>query len=370
MGDCLAAVVTAFNEPLQLQRVPVPELEPSAVLVRVDAATLCGTDVHIWHGMETASAVHLPYIPGHETAGTVVDVRGNRRDIFGEPLKPGDRIIANYPYCGHCYYCTVARQPNLCRQGVRYGRERADQYPYLLGGCAEYHYYPPGCDIIRIPDEVSSPLAASAACALRTIMQGFDRLGALAPHETVLIQGCGPLGLYALAVARDRGATGVFVIGAPETRLAVAREWGADATLNLDEVPDPGARIEWAREQTAGRGPDVVVQVAMGTAIPEGLQMLRPGGRYLSIGAGGGMVTVPVPALTTKHIQLIGVLMAEGRHFHQALTFLATRRREFNFDRIISGTYPLERTTEALQAMAAYREVKPVVLPNDGRERR
>lgn len=361
MADCLAAVVTAFSQPLEMRRVPIPELGSTAMLVRVDAATLCGTDVHFWHGAPSLAS-ELPFIPGHETSGTIVDMHGDRGDLLGEPLKVGHRIIWAYPFCGHCYYCTVANQPSLCSHAVRFGRVRCDQPPYLLGGCAEYHYVPAGCDIVRVPDEVSSPLAASAACALRTVMHGFERLDPLASHETVLVQGCGPVGLFATAVARDRGARKVLVIGAPQPRLQVAMDWGADGTLNIEEYPEPAARRTWVLEQTAGRGPDVVIQCATSAAIAEGLDLIRPGGRFLSIGGSGGNISTDANTLSVKQLQIIGVRSGAGRHHYQALAFLATRR-SIPFERLISGTYTLDQTTQALQAMAEYREVKPVILP-------
>ena len=360
MTDCLAAVITEYGKPLEMRRVPLPELEPTAILARVDAATLCGTDVHFWHGT-SRGATNPPYIPGHETAGIIEEIRGERHDILGQPLKRGDRILCAYSFCGHCYYCTVARQPTLCSESVRFGRARVDQPPYLLGGCAEYHYFPPGSEIILVPDEVPSPLAASAACALRTVMHGFERLGPLATHETVVVQGCGPVGLYALAVARDRGAKRVLVIGAPAGRLDVATAWGADAILNLEEVPEVEDRRDWVRERTGGRGADVVVQAATGLAIPEGIALVRPGGRYLSIGNTSENLTIPGAELG-KNLQFISVRAAEGRHFYQGLQFLATRR-DIPFDRLITGTYTLDRVSEALEAMADFREVKAVVLP-------
>ena len=358
----LAAVVVAFGQPLELQQVPVPDLEPGGVLVKVDAATLCGTDVHFWHGMMLTEE-SVPYIPGHETCGTIVEVNGTRTDLLGQPLKVGDRIIAAYPFCGHCYYCTVARQPVLCPNVVAYGRIRSDKPPYLLGGCAEYHYFPPGCDIVRVPENVPAPLAASAACALRTIMHAFERLGPVASHESVLVQGAGPVGLYAAAVARDRGASRVLVIGAPAARLEVARAFGADDVLDLDVMTDVADRQEWVKERTAGRGPDVVLQCAASAAIPEGLDLVRAGGRFVSIGASGGTMALPGPLFTVKYSTVIGILMAEGRHFLQAVDFLATRADRFPFDRMISGTYGLEGVSDALQAMADLREVKPVVVP-------
>lgn len=363
MTDCRASIVTEFKGPLTTARVPIPDLEPSALLARVDAATLCGTDVHLWEGLMVSQDA-VPYIPGHETAGTIVESNGPRADVLGSPLAVGDRIVWTYPRCGHCYFCRVTHQPTLCPNGVAYGRVRCDRPPYLMGGCAEYQYVPPTCEVIRIPDEVSSPLAASAACALRTVMHGFERLGALLSYEIVLVQGSGPVGLYAAAVARHRGAARILMIGAPAARLALATEWGVDATLNLEDVGAATDRIAWAREQTAGRGPDVVIQCAGPFAVPEGLEIVRRGGRYLSIGAGGaGTMAVSNPTLTIKQLQIVGVLSGQDRHYYQALEFLRTARG-FPFERLISNTYPLEGANEALLAMADLREIKPVIVPS------
>ena len=251
----------------------------------------------------------------------------------------------------------------LCPNVVPYGRVRSDKPPYLLGGCAQHHYFPPGCDIVRVPDEVSSPLAASAACALRTIMHAFEKLGKLGSHDTVLVQGAGPVGLYAAAVARDRGANRVLVIGAPANRLGVAEGFGADATLDLDAVPDAAQRKQWVLEHSDGRGADVVLQCAGSQAIPEGLDLVRRGGKLVSIGATGGTINLPGGVFTGKYVDVIGIVMAEGRHFYEAINFLATRGKDFRFDAMITGSYGLDGVTDALQAMAAFREVKPVVLP-------
>jgi threonine dehydrogenase-like Zn-dependent dehydrogenase len=356
MGDCLAAVITEFKRDLELQRVPLPALAPSSVLIKVDAATLCGTDTHRWLG---DFGTTRPFVPGHETCGTIVEMRGEMRDILGEPLAVGDRIISSYPSCGHCYYCSVLRQASLCRSVTIFG----DSSPgALLGGCAEYHYFPPGGCLIRVPDEVPPKLAASAACALRTVMNAFEQLGRVESHETVLILGSGPLGLYALAVARDRGARQTLMIGAPETRLAVAREWGADAVLNLETTPDANQRAEWVREHSGGRGADIVFQCAVPAVLAEGLEMVRPGGRLVSIGIGGAPLTLGTAAFL-KAVRINLIVMAEPRHFLQAVDFLTTRRKRFNFEHIISGTYTLDKTTEALRKMATFEEVKPVILP-------
>lgn len=360
MTDIRAAVVVAFGKPLRVQSVPVPHLDPHALLIRVDAATLCGTDVHFWRG-DGISPESLPYIPGHETTGTIVEMRGERFDVLNQPLRVGDRILAAYAFCGHCDYCTVARQPTLCRASTRFGRQPITRAPFLLGGCAEAHYIPPTSDLIRVPDTVSPPLAASAACALRTVMHGFERLGPLASHETVRIQGAGPVGLYAAAVARDRGARQVLVIGAPANRLDVASAWGATDVLDLDRTTGAGDRREWVLQHTDGRGADVTFQCATLAAVAEGLEMTRSGGRYVSIGSGGTAFSVPAAAWG-RLVEIKSVVAAEGRHYYEALEFLASRSH-IPFERLITGTYTLDGTFDALQAMADFREVKPVVLP-------
>src|SRR5579875_3854856 len=361
MANCLAAVITAFNQPLELRRLPFPELEPDSALIKVDAATLCGTDAHRWLGH---MAEHTPFIPGHETTGTIVELRGELFGALHEPLRVGDRVIASYPFCGSCYYCTVARQPTLCPSGISFGHQPADQPPYLLGGCAEYHYFPPRSGFVRVPDEVSAPLAASAACALRTVVHGFEQLGAILGYESVLILGAGPLGLYSAAVARDRGARGVFLIGAPAGRVEVARAWGADAVLDLDEVPQLDDRIAWIRERTGGRGADVAINCANSPAFVESMQMVRPGGRVVNIGVTGGPPLSLPPDLLFRQIRVNTVVMAEARHFYEAIDFLATRRTKFPFERLFSNRYSLDRTTEALRRMAAFQEVKPIIIPS------
>ena len=359
MNDCRAAVITAHNQPLEIQRVPIPDpLERGALLVKITASTLCGTDVHRWHGPLPDSDT-LPIITGHEPCGTVEAINGDRTDILGKPVKPGDRIVWSYVSCGSCYYCSVALQPCICSGRASWGHNRSDQYPYLLGSCAEYMYVPPPCLIIKVPEEVSSASAAASACAYRTVMHGFDRLGAIKSHESIVVQGSGPLGNFATAVARDHGAKKVMVIGAPAARLEVTKRMGADAVLNLEEVTDPKQRRAWVRDHTEGRGADIVIQVANNLAVPEGLTLLRKGGRYLNIGAGGN-AEISVKSLPQEMI-FHTIRSAEPRHWLQAIDFLASRKKTFPFESMISASYTLDQINDAMRAMASYQVVKAAI---------
>src|SRR5437867_10833660 len=105
---------------------------------------------------------------------------------------------------------------------------------YLLGGFAEYCYVLPTSGRIKVPDAVPSALASAASCALRTVVHGFDRLGRVEDRDTVVVQGAGPLGLYAAAMALRRGAPQVVVLGAPTRRLEVAKTWGGTHTINIE----------------------------------------------------------------------------------------------------------------------------------------
>jgi L-iditol 2-dehydrogenase len=194
------------------------------------------------------------------------------------------------------------------------------------------------------------------------MMHSFEQVGPIANHETMLIQGCGPLGLYALAIAKDRGIKQALVIGAPAARLAVAKEWGADHVLDITGVSSAD-RVAWVRDLTSGRGVDIVMNCANSHALPEGLRMVRPGGRLVQVGVSGGSdVSVP-PMLFFRGVQIFSTVMAEARHFYQAIEFIATRCRQFDFDKLISNTYTLDRLAEALKAMDDFREVKPLILP-------
>lgn len=199
-----AACVVAYKEPLEIRDVPIPdEIEPGAMLVQTEVASICGSEVHLWQGeLGIASRIPLPVILGHEMMGRVVRLRsGVKTDTAGQPLQEGDRVVWTHASCGDCYMCTVTHQATLCPNRRMYMFSNCEQPPYLLGGFSEYCYVWPTSGRIKIPNGVSSELASAASCALRTVVHAFDRLGRVENRETVVVQGAGPLGLYAAAMA-------------------------------------------------------------------------------------------------------------------------------------------------------------------------
>jgi threonine dehydrogenase-like Zn-dependent dehydrogenase len=271
-----AAVLAAYNAPLETREFPLPaELEPGAALVRVTMAGVCGTDVHLWKGQLPLS---LPVILGHETVGVIEATGGDVTDWTGQPLSPGQRITwSSSIVCGQCFYCRVKKQPTRCLKRKAYGISyNCDQPPHLLGGYAEYIYLRPGSSMFRVPDPLPSEAVVGAGCALATAIHGIERIG-VDWGDVVVVQGSGPVGLACVAVARDRGAARIIVIGGPAQRLALATRFGADECLDVTAL-SPADRLARIMEATGGFGADLVLEcVGLPQVVDEGLPMCRDG---------------------------------------------------------------------------------------------
>lgn len=358
-----AAVLRKFKEPLAVEQVPIPrDIEPHAALVRIEACSICGTDVHLWQG-SLSLKVDLPVIIGHEMVGRVVRLgQGSDRDSVGQKLAVGDRIVYTHTACGTCYFCTTAHKPTLCDNRRAYMYETMEQAPYLLGGFAEYGYVLPESGRLRVPDEVSSELASLSSCALRSVMNAMSQLGQIEPTDTIVIQGAGPLGLLAAANARVRGARRVIVIGAPQSRLQLAREFGADACIPVDGTTAE-ARLAQVLDLTDGRGADIVMEfTGVPAAFNEGLQLARKGARYLVVGQlGEGKTEFQPSMIVKKNIQVIGSFSGDARSYWLALSFIAKHQRDFPFEKMITGRYRLDEVNVALERMKNFQEIKPVI---------
>lgn len=358
-----AAVLRKFGEPLAIENVPIPrEIEPGAILVRTETCSICGTDVHLSRGA-LALKVDLPVIIGHEMVGHIVAFGpGAQRDTVGTPLKTGDRIVWTHTACNSCYWCTVARQPTLCANRRAYMYENMERPPYLLGGFSEYGYVLPESGRIRVPDSVPNDLASLCSCAFRSVMNATGQIGRIAPYDTVVVQGAGPLGLLATAVAKVGGARRIVVIGAPAARLELARAFGADETILIDDTT-PAERAERVRALTSGRGADIVMEfTGHPGAFNEGLDFARRGGRYLIVGQlGEGATEIKPSTIVKKNLQVIGSFSGDPASYWKALDFVDRHQQDFPFERMITNRYKLEDVNLALERMRRFEEIKPVI---------
>lgn len=363
----LASVVREYRQPLELVEYPVPRPEPGALVVRVDVATMCGSDVHAWEGAyEGVLPVEPPLILGHEVVGLVEEVgSGADRDSLGRPLSVGDRVVWAHEPCGCCHQCTIDRQPTLCpnrRIGMMESSARA---PHFSGTFAEYSYVWPRSGRLRVPDDLKSSWASASSCALRTVINAVERAGTVDYRHSVVVQGAGPVGLFATAVLASHSPAQIIVIGAPAARLDVARAFGADHTLSIDEYPDPQQRLDYVKQLTEGRGADVAFEASGGRgAVSEGTAMLAANGRYVLVGSvGGPPQEIAVGSIVTRGLTVLGSFGGDIDSYYKAMEFMRRHRSRFDFDLVLGDRYSLDRVTDALRRMQTFEDLKPVIVP-------
>jgi len=349
MSSGKAAVFLGPGRPFEIREVPVPDVEPGAVLISVSLANVCGSDLHFWRGDAPLRLPEDGWIFGHEMTGRVAKLgAGVKTDSLGRPIKEGDRVAYTYFYpCGRCYAC-LANEPAACPAKI----ERPlgpSQFPHFHGAFAEYYYLRSRGAIFVVPDSLPDELVSPVNCALSQVIFGLDRAG-LAFGGTVVIQGAGGLGIQAAAVAKDMGAATVIVVDQLAGRLELARAFGADHTINVKEITDRRERVNLVRKWTGGAGAHVACDfVGFPHVIPEGIEMLRSGGTYLEIGtiSRGAKIELEPSLLVWGSKKIVGVIQYDPGVIPRALEFLARNRSRFPFDRLISHKYPLEHIDKA-----------------------
>lgn len=256
----LAVVKTHPERGVDIARVDIPRCRPHEVLVRLQATSVCGTDVHIYHWDQWAQQrLALPRILGHEAAGEVVAVGADAQGIAVGDLVSAETHIP----CGHCYQCRTGK-PEVCRHLKILGVDTD-------GAFAEYVALP---EVDVWKNDPSIPLEWTAiqeplGNAIDTVL-AEDVAG-----KTVLVTGCGPIGLLAIGIARASGATCIFAAEVSPLRRQLAERMGATWVLNPLEVDI----VEAVRTETNGDGVDVLLEMSgNATALRQGLQALTQGG--------------------------------------------------------------------------------------------
>lgn len=352
-----AMVLAAFNRPLVARELPIPELEPGAILVRIAAAGICGSDLEIiGHHDPRVGEDLLPLIPGHEGVGWVEKIAGERRDLLGKPVEPGDLIVWNRGVsCGHCYQCAARKRPALCAYREVYGITMPSRAPYWLNGYyAECVYVRPGSEVIVVPPDTDPGPVAAASCSGATAAHALE-LSGVAPGDRVLVLGPGPLGLFCAALALARGAASVTVAGTARsrTRLEIAAAMGCETLLG---------------EEVARLGPtcDVVLDAA-GTAqsVRQALSAVIAGGTVALPGVASPMGAVPVNVyedLARKNVRLQGVWVSDASHLYQAVSLVLSGR--YHLDRLVTHRFSLSQANEALSVVQSREALKAVLVPD------
>lgn len=379
-SDVLAATLVAPGR-LEITRFPYPDqLEPGAVLLRMLASGICGTDKHTFKGetqqyagTDHASSTPFPIIQGHENVGIVEAIGDGGATAFdGTALSVGDRVVpAPNRACGDCEYCREDYPYYFCRQLENYGNSlTCAEAPHLFGGWAEYLYLRPRTPVFKVP--AGLPTEVAVLTELFAVTHSLDlaaampRPGGFRPGDTVAVVGAGPVGIVHVAKAALMGADQVLAIDPYGPRLDLCRELGATDTLTAGA--DDAAVLEWVRDRTGGRGVDVVVD-ATGHPVSFGpsLDLLRDGGTLVEVGAFVDLGTVPVnPAsILGRNLTIVGVAGEDARAYDRTLAMLAEHHERVPFHRAVTHTFPISEAEAAMRtALGADTAMKVVITPN------
>lgn len=351
MQRAYAAVLSAPNASFSVEEYPVPEPDRGQFLLRTELTGVCGTDTHIYKGQ--VPGIPYPVVLGHEFVGTIERLGpGVSHDTEGNPVREGDRVVPMPATpCGVCYECVIQPGPVVNCSDYDVTGFTNNDLKQLAGGMSQIiHLQNPRTRFFKtsLPAEIAVLTEPFA-----TPVHGVQRVG-IKPGDTVLVQGSGTVGLLAIAAAASAGACRVIVIGGPKRRLEVARAFGADVTIDLTDVPDSEERVRLVKEATSGgRGVDVAIEAAgVPSALIEGIQCLRNGGRYCELGHFADVGTVPINPnrhLLANNITLVGSSGYGPDHFVQALRLL--EKRAFPFESLVTHRLPLSQAYDAVMAL-------------------
>jgi len=201
-----------------------------------------------------------------------------------------------------------------------------------------------------VPDALPDEAIAPVNCALCQVLYGIEQAH-MRSGDVVAIQGAGGLGIYAAAVAAERGASRVISIDGQRPRLDLARRCGATDVIDLNEYPTPEARVARVKELTDGRGADIVVEVVgLAAATVEGLDMVRLNGKYVDIGnIVPQAVTLPATKVITQQIKWLGVTHYDPWIVPAALDLLVRTKDKYPLSRVVSHSFPLAEVNRAFE---------------------
>lgn len=324
-----------------------PDPLPHQVIVQVQAAGVCGSDLHMWrenHSWE----IKLPLVLGHEFCGTVAEVGADVTQF-----KVGDRVAVETAaeVCGSCIFCHSGNY-NQCPNRLGYGALHDGAFTKFVTARQQILHHIPD----NVPFEHAS-LTEPICVAYNALV---EKTPVVRPGDTVVIQGPGPIGMMALFIAKLRGASKIIMVGTNRDikRLEVAKTIGATDTFNIQEN-DP---IEFVRELGDGYGVDLIVDcTGVSIALKSAMEMVRPNGIITKIGWGPEPLNFSLDPLVQKAVTLQGTFSHLYATWERVLGLLSSGQIDLN--PIIGGVYSISDWEEAFEEMETGNNVKSVLVP-------
>ena len=324
-----------FQSPPRIEHVPMPQAKPDGIVVRVQASGLCRSDWHGWMGHD--ADIRLPHVPGHELAGTVVDVGAQVKR-----WRAGDRITVPFVAgCGHCHECASGNQ-QVCEQQFQPGFT-------AWGSFAEYVALERAdTNVVRLPDELDFVAAASLGCRFATSFRAVTDLARVQPGEWVAVHGCGGVGLSAIMIATAMGANVVAIdIGAE--KLEFARRIGATASVDATHASDVIAAVKAA---TGGGAHVSIDALGNSTTCFNSIACLRRRGRHVQVGLmlnHDAHPQIPMDKVIAHELQIMGSHGMQAFRYSALLEML--RSGKIAPQKLIGRTISLDEAPAALMTL-------------------
>jgi len=343
--DVMQALIKTTPETTELTNVPVPVCGPHDVLVRVRAAALCGTDLHIyaWNSWAQGAGITLPLVMGHECCGDVVAIGS---DV--QTLKVGDKIASEtHIPCGTCYQCRNGEQ-HICNNLKLFGIH--------MDGCFAEYARIPEIGARKIPEEIAydlgavmEPLGTAFRAAYETQVGGAN----------VVVLGCGPIGLFVVSAAVALGAAKVIATDISPGRLALAGKMGAQVMLNPLYNDVTQSILAECRA-----GADVVIEASGNVeAYKQSFQYLRKGGRMALIGLPGKPISLELgKEIVFKEAKLLGI---HGRKMFETWIEMENllAAGKLPIKQVITHVLPLQRWQEGIELARSGQACKVIFTP-------
>lgn len=318
----MKSVVIEQPGELVLAERPLPQPAAGEVRVKVQFASICGSDVHIWHGHNPFAK--YPRVIGHEFFGLI--------DAVGDGIaasRIGERVAVDpVVSCGHCYPCSIGR-PNVCKALQVIGVHRD-------GGFSEYAVAP-AKNAFRLPDSVPDKLASMVEPF--TIAANITAFLKPQPNDVALIYGAGPMGLTAIQVLKGvYGVEQIWVVDRLPERLALAQENGADRVFNNSDIP--------LAAQLEGVQPTLIIDAACHPSIlAEAAALASPAGRIGLLGFSGEPCSITQQSLTSKELSLFTSRLNSNR-FPQVIEWI--ERGQIKPEKLVTHYFPLAEIEQAM----------------------
>ena len=360
-----AAVLVAPGK-FEIREFPIPAIGDDEMLVKVEGCGVCGTDGHEY---KRDPFKLCPTVLGHEGSGTIVKMGKNiKTDFTSAPLKVGDQIVTCIIPCGECNACrSTPARTNMCEKSGIYGLNPDDKI-HFNGYFAEYLVIRKNSTVFKVNGMTLDQrmLVEPAAVAVHAVERA-KTTGLLRFDTTVLIQGCGPIGLMVMAVVRTLGIENIIAVDGNDNRLKTAKKFGARATFNFTKYASTAKLVDAIKDATDGLGAEFVFQcTGVPVAHANALKMVRRGGGMCEVGFfmdGGECAINPHFDFCNKEIALVGSWVYTPQNYPTTFDFLKRAKGiGLPVEKLVTHHFPLEEITEALETNVQMKGIKVAVV--------